>query len=359
MSYLVRKYKKEDKEEIFRLIEAVWGKDKAEKAKDCWNWKFDDNSNNFTDGPNILILEKTKKIVGLFSGLPVSLKIKGKFLKAFSLVDLMVHPGHKGRGILLMKTMLKGPYVLFGSPNDIAYRIWKRLDCFDVYQLTTMISPINFRNILNKKFKYSFIAFLGPLFLKTIYTIISIPNYIFIINKGSKYKDIIVERVRSFDEQIDRFWQEVSRDYDVIVVRDRKYLTWRFIDCPDKEYNVYIARRNGQISGYVVFRDGQTSDLRQGYIVDILTKADDKESLQSLIQKAVKLLIEKKVDLITCEISPYNKKYQNILTKNGFIFRKRGYKVIGFNKFDSSLDDNLKNPQNWFITKSDSDMDMT
>lgn len=352
INYHIRKYKSNDKEQIYQLIREIWGEDKAEKSKKHWDWQFESNPANPPDGPNILVLEQDNRIVGLFSGLPVSIKVKDKVLTALWTVDFMTLPKHRGRGVRLLKQMMKEPYILLGNPNDNSYPLGKRLGWFDICQPPTLINIINMANILKTKPRNRIVIGLGGIVWKLASMMLS-------MSKGiSQGGDISVKRISIFDEEIDRFWKKVSRDYGVIVVRDRKYLNWRFVDCPDEKYAIYIARRNGKISGYIILRNEDKGGLKYGYIVDILTMSDDKELLQYLIQKAVELFKIKGVDLITCLISPCNRVHLGILKRNGFFFKEYITKFMGYTNSLQLPEKDLKNPCNWFISRGDSDIDL-
>lgn len=354
MNYVLRMYKKEDKAQIFQLFEDVFGISKAEKHKSCWDWEFINNPNNPPEGPRILVLENNNKIVGLTTAFPVQLKIRDKLFSAFWVGDFITHPQYRGRGGFLLSKILYGPHVFLGTPNPVSYPVVKikRFNIFDYCQPLKRVNIIDLSHIIEIKFKNRFISALGGILWKIASTIFSVLNHP-ILNS-----DVSFNMVSEFDEQIDEFWQEASRDYDIIVVRDKKYLNWRFVDCPNKEYSICIAKRNGKVSGYIVFRYSETDGLRQGYIVDLFAKAGDEKTLQALVQKVVEVLKANKVDLISCLINTYNVIYHRVLRRNGFIFKTQKTKVTGYCVYFPHLEGDLRNSQLWFMTRADSDLDL-
>ncbi len=58
----------------------------------------------------------------------------------------------------------------------------------------------------------------------------------------------------------DRFWRRTARRYGVLLQRDACYLSWRYQECPDVDYQIFSARRWGRLVGWGVFR-------RQGRIL--------------------------------------------------------------------------------------------
>lgn len=69
-------------------------------------------------------------------------------------------------------------------------------------------------------------------------------------NIFGKYK---VEEVGSFTREWDEFFERVSDSYRFLVRRDAKYLKWRYLDGPDKDYRIFCVRRWGRLVGWSVF----------------------------------------------------------------------------------------------------------
>ncbi len=68
-----------------------------------------------------------------------------------------------------------------------------------------------------------------------------------------------VEPVRSphhrpLGAEWDELFERVKGFYRFLVRRDRTYVTWRYLACPDIAYQVLAARRGGRLAGWSVFR---------------------------------------------------------------------------------------------------------
>ncbi len=63
-----------------------------------------------------------------------------------------------------------------------------------------------------------------------------------------------LELVRDIDDEWDRFFERVWRDYAVLVRRDSRWLRWRYLECPDTPYVVVVIRKWGEMAGWSVFR---------------------------------------------------------------------------------------------------------
>ncbi len=353
MSSVIRYAIKNDKENIFGLIEKAMGLSAAKKLRLRWDWQFNNNP-YYQPGTDsrILVLEKDNMVAGMISTFPVPLKIKDKIVTALWVGDYMSHPDYKGKGGFLLRKVLKEPNVFLGTPNPVSYPIAKRLGPFDICQATTFIKVLNLKTILYKRFKNKIIGILGgaiwKLLLKTFC----------LFNCNAKNNNIMLNAVCAFDDEIDEFWKEVSKDYGVIVVRDKKYLNWRFVDYPGAKYNIYIARKSGRICGYIVFRFQERDGLKFGYIVDILAKKNDTEVLQVLIQETTRFFVSEKADLITCLFFSKDMAYRTALKRNGFVFNTFSTKLTGFCPVFPEFKKDMENPDLWFFTRADSDIDM-
>ncbi|MBZ0111235.1 MAG: GNAT family N-acetyltransferase [Thermoanaerobaculia bacterium] len=73
----------------------------------------------------------------------------------------------------------------------------------------------------------------------------------------SRYR---IRRVNAFDSrsrtQFDRFFSRAAPAYGYLVRRDGEYVDWRYLRCPDVDYQLYAAYRWGRLVGWSVFRSG-------------------------------------------------------------------------------------------------------
>lgn len=349
----IRKYKTEDKTKIISLIEVVWGKKFAETFNEIFEWKVEKSSNYWSNDNHTLVVEKNESIIGLATVTAVPIKIKNRIVTGLWVGDYIVHPTHRGStGIKLMKQIMREPHIFLGTPNEISYKIAKRLKWFDILTLTNRVYIINMKKNLEKKIKNKFVINL----LDQIWRItrkICFPD-----GKVSALKDMILIKITKFDERIDTFFQEVANDHEIMIARNMKYLNWRFSERPDREYDIYLAVKKEKIVGYVVFNHETIEEIKYGRIIDLLVINSEIATLNMLILKAKNELERAGVDLITFYISNKNIIYNRALIKRGFIFKKNKGQLIGYNNNDSVSNEELMQGKDWFITMADSDLEM-
>lgn len=65
-----------------------------------------------------------------------------------------------------------------------------------------------------------------------------------------------VQQIDQFDERADRLWERCKSDFGLAIVRDARYLNWRYVDCPDVSYlKIGVFSPSGaELNGWAVLR---------------------------------------------------------------------------------------------------------
>jgi hypothetical protein len=111
----------------------------------------------------------------------------------------------------------------------------------------------------------------------------------------------------------------MSKDLNFCVEKDAAWANWRFRSRPGSPYTVYIDRRAGSISGYIVLKHWQDPDgYRKTHILDF--HAMDVKSLSRLAAAAECFAGGcKELNLWAVQGYPY----RTYLEQNGFAFSHR------------------------------------
>ena len=86
--------------------------------------------------------------------------------------------------------------------------------------------------------------------------------------------------------EYDALWQRVRSSFAAVVRRDAKYLDWKYLRCPFRQYNVCEARRRGELTGFAVTRQEGDASFRRGVIVDLFCDTSDAVTQDALIDAA-------------------------------------------------------------------------
>lgn len=347
---IIRKYKEGDEKQIIPLLKLVFKLPMFEDEK-YWNWMYKNNPTNLI---KIWVAEDNEKIVGHYAVMPVSMKIDDNLQIGTLSINTAVHPDYQGQGIF--PTLAKQTYnelteegipITYVYPNERAYPIYiKKLDWFEIPSLPTLFRPLDLERLLMRKIHNSYLVKMinsfGLLSLKIFF--------------GERKYDISekidVAKTSFFDNRVDEFWEEVSKEYKIIAVRDKKYLTWRYLDNPNYDYAIYLAERERKMLGYIVLKlMAIDKSSKSGMIVDLLTLPDQKDATFALIVKAIEYFKEEGADVVACYIQ--NRYYYNLLRKMGFIpIPLKNPKLCA--RIHTTKNKTLfTSNKNWFITSGD------
>jgi predicted N-acetyltransferase YhbS len=301
------------------------------------------------------LAEHDSKLVGQYTVIMENMKVDGDVVKTAQLVDTMTHPKYRRRGIAftLGKKALSevengSIHLVYCFPTQQVYPLHIKSGWLDVCAFQVMIKPLNLKNILQKYFVrnrllLNIFTSSGNLIIKALF-------------KSKKVSDEDISKVREisrFDDRINEFWNRVSSDYNIIRIRDKKYLNWRYVDAPNADYTIYVAEEEGEICGYIILGCKDAGGLIFGSICDIIAPTDRGDIIQCLIAKAIEHFKGKKAAAIFSQMVP-NKIYRKALLKSGFIpYFSSKSRFIAYNAPHKLSDAFLKNPKNWFIQLGD------
>jgi len=349
----IRAYREGDEEGIFELWKAVYPQMKYDRDRwmRWWQSKFKGNP----AGDSILwIADHGGKIVGQFSIIPVRMKVGNEIIVAGLDGDTMTHPDYQRQGVagilgnrVHAEAEKKGINVVYGFPNEANRLVHiKKLDWFDFATMRFLMKPLNWGNALKLRIKNKFLLKLGAiggnLLVKVFYR----------TKKAPIVEGLTIYEIPSFDERINEFWDRVSGQHRIMMVRNSDYLNWGYAIAQNVDYSIYIAEKAGQINGYLVLGCGERLDVKVGVILDIL--AQSAQITQCLVARAVEHCRQEKVDLVYGNMVA-DKTYLRAFRKNGFIylpFIKDPF--CGRSTSQDIPKEFLMDAKNWFVQIGDS-----
>lgn len=127
-----------------------------------------------------------------------------------------------------------------------------------------------------------------------------------------------ISEATEFDDRIGPFFEEASTPFDLIVVRTKDYLNWRYADPRAGRFRIRLAESGGRLVGYSV----TTSLRRHGYIADLLTLPGRVDVAESLLHDALAAFREAGLQSGRCW-APHGHPYLGALGRSGFTGRKQ------------------------------------
>jgi glycosyltransferase involved in cell wall biosynthesis/GNAT superfamily N-acetyltransferase len=314
------------------------------KNSQWWKWQYLEHP----DGLAIIYLaEAHQKIVGHRAIVPVRIKIGDEIHRGSCGIDAMTHPDYQRQGIYVAIGNLmyesackKGIDIVYGTPNRQSFSIsTRRLQWFEISNPPVMVKIIDWGIILKKRFRIP--CFIGKRLGKAF-------EFVFKKTRHFKSLDTEIQQITTFDERMDKFWLKASLIKPIMVVRDRKYLNWRYVYKPDNNYKIYIASRMDEIVGYIVVSLDKEVDL-VGIIVDLLALPGEEPASGLLIEEALKYFERERTMFVKCLMlrqAPYFK----ILKKMGFMVFKSAIRICARINNRNISKEQISDPRNWYYT---------
>jgi len=292
------------------------------------------------------LAEIDSKIIAAYIKIPYLLKIANKRVVAYC-GGPIVAEGCRGNWVYprlalkVFSAVKRYEGVVYGFPNRVITFLVKKVLMEPIKEIPEYVKIFTPEFLVNRKFKNRLISkLLLPLaWLKLSFQ----PSRSF-----NGPVDMEIKKIDIFDERINDFWEKVSSDYPIILVRDKEYLNWRYVEEPHKKNTIFIAEKGGQILGYIIFNIMQRND--RGYycaILDLLTIKDDSVILK-LLSFTINFLLNEKIDVVTFLTS--DSFQSKALNKLGFVKGKYSKKLIAVSyspDFNASF---FLDSGSWFIT---------
>jgi hypothetical protein len=290
--WVVSSYCKTDLSAIGKFFSRVYQGYGIHGSMDYFQWKIADNIIR----PGVINLVRTPTGIGSVTSLtPKLLFIKGKKVLAAEIGDTFTDQAYQRQGLFTMlvnQTRVDGNGLgidfIYGTPNDQSlpgyekHANFKPITLINVHALSF---PVHVQMALQARLPWIIASTAG--FLWTLFVQLWLWAKTLIDSRLSWR----IEEVRALPDDWDFFWDEVRSNNDFLLSREREYLNWRYFDNP-YHYHVLIARRNGKIHGYLVYRlvmDERMPTLR---IADYLSTSGEENVLGSLLTRAIKAALE-------------------------------------------------------------------
>jgi hypothetical protein len=171
--------------------------------------------------------------------------------------------------------------------------------------------------------------------------------------------DVDVRSALTFSDEYDDLWLRARASYASCVRRDARYLRWKYLACPFREYRVLEARKGGTLSGYAVVRDEGDAAFRRGVIADLFCSTSDLATQDALLASVLANFSEK--GLVRAEAYCFNHRLGAAFRRHGF---RSGTTAVQYCVAYRGTPDAQGGPQpvlddlgNWNLFLGDGDLD--
>lgn len=285
----VRNYKPGDEEAILRLLERafVWPASEVEVSRmDHWKWKYLDNPMGLLF---IGLVEDAGELVCHSAALPFMIMIGGKSYRGVEGSDVCRNKDRADEEMILNAIRSKyavidrnGIDFCFSFPvQDMYYNLLRKFDYID-----TGLETERFVLVLQPE---KFFAAVGEGSLKKIaYRLLTTGKENTRRSAIEASSEIRVEDADDFGPDIEQLFLSAAGQFDIIIVRSRERMNWRYADRRGGRYHIRVARKGGKLAGYAVLKFSGTGDAKSCEVADMLAHPDHPDALDVLVCDSAK-----------------------------------------------------------------------
>jgi GNAT superfamily N-acetyltransferase len=343
---IIEQLKPSDKDDLLAFLGKAYEENPRQSDETFWNWHFPESPYWDSANPPLWIAKVDGQIAGQLASVPVELNVAGEQHRAIWILDLIVSPDFRRRGIakkLALASMDYCPFVLgVNTPKQHAPAMlvglgWKIFSKIPRYQ--KMLFP---GNAVREIAKFRSVA--------------ATVNAAFAPVRGGYPSWPNVKRVERFDKSFDQLLTDARSQWPCSIARTSAFLDWQFCRQPGKRFEILTCVENGELRGYAVmfFREpNKRGVIDKAAISDIYyapTNAD--ETITMLLDESVKLAIEREVGTVVTDI--IDDRVQRLLKHGGFWRVKSDLQLLA--SVPAEYQDVVYNAANWYLTRADSDI---
>ena len=325
---IIRPYRPGDEESLLRGHNQIF----PERAMPHWQWKFGDNP---TGQIHTMVADHEEDgIVGAYVTLPAYASIEGERRIIGQCVDLWVQPQHRRFGPRpgLFVNLALAHYEEWGGQGENRnsfHHGW----------------PIATWRIGQKYLKYEMVRDWDFLFREM--TPGGFPH-------RSTSDDLQVRLVDRFSADVDTLWTDFEKETQLAVIRDQRYLNWRYADAHGAAYELYECREtsSNKLRGIAVIAKRDFVMPNTCFLVDWLVPQDDADTTAALVAVAERRTNELGANALATLFQHRDPRFLTF-QKMGFLVYGTIYfqVVIPFDKHDAHF-----YKEQWYHTLGDSDL---
>ncbi len=316
-----------------------------------FQWFYRENIYGLAD---CWLLKKTGSgdIVGAQAVFPRLVYCNGKPFLAGIIGDLGVDERHRTLGPALQlqkaaaESCRKGKYAfLYGYPNERSEPVAKRAGFQVVGNSVRVARVIRSEKYLSRVIRAPLLPWIARKVIDLGVGALARESR---IRVERDCQPVLLERT---DKRFDELFEKSRKHYGVIGERGHAFLTWRFTNCPFRQYQIFSLKRgsDGSLAGYIIFyqQDGVV------HLSDML--AETPQLLDKAILPAFLRFVRKgECDSVSVEFMSPNY-LLDCLSQFHFRIRAGNRNIVAFSEQKGEVTQQLFEPENWYFLAADND----
>lgn len=345
----VEQFRLEQTEELLRFLRVAYPDEPRKSEPGHWKWHYLENPNTNRDVVPLWVVSCGTEIVGQMATIPVVLQIGRSERPAIWILDFIVREDFRGKGFgkqMVRTATEKYSTLLTLGINEQSAGLFRRMGWTDLGRIHRYHKLLYAGNALNGSSNAGL--------LRGVLNGMSAP-----LRWGAKRSaprgKYEVKTVDHVGAEFDALWNRAAGQWRCAVRRDARPLTWQFERQPGKTFEILGAYGNDGLVGYAVLffrKSAANSCPPKAALSDLCYQREDAEEVVNLlVESALRRSIERRAgSLVTDVLDGLTEKS---LQRQGFWRIKRSPQFMAWTASDAEL---ISNPENWFLTRGDSDV---
>ncbi len=325
------------------------------KSPEYWHWKYYQNPAG-EPGMYVAVDQDTEKIIGEIGSIPVWIRVKGKDLLAAQGCDIVVAPAYqRGTPFFRLEKLAhafnidRGKHFEYAISIKLTYKIFtQRLGFKGVSPVRRLVKALNPTPYIARKLKLPFLSqplgWIGKELIRGW-------DWLREIHKVK----LAVVQADNFDDRFERLFNRVADNYGVMIIRDVKYLNWRYNLHPQEKYTTLaLEGADGELRGYAICVINNT-DVCRGRIVDLVIDPRDREGMRAILAGVLEYFYSRGVEVAAAWLLEHVS-HVKVFREFGFTFKETPHDLMcrPINEETAPIK-YLSCPGNWYFTMGDSD----
>lgn len=330
--------------------------------QEMYQWLFDNNPYN-PHGENLMFAMWDKdrdRMIATDGLVPMELNRRGETFFTAHSVKSMTHPDYKRQGIFrtmtensLQQGEKQGMDLVIGLANSNSYPAYQKFGWTTLFEREVYILPVNITNKLKGMVKIAPLAKAG----NALYQIAAK------VKRGNQHalRDIPQCTVEEYDE-VPRdaavCWEKYKEKFEYCIVRDFKYLDFRYNKRPDVRYKTLLIRSGGEPIGYAVLHQSKANGKQMICVAENFTDPENELYIGALAEAISAYCFRRGVDYAVVCSGGFGK-FKEVFLRHGFVWQKRRNTIMVAKTFNEKLRvEDLVGAEHWHLSQGDGESEL-
>ncbi len=351
----IKQFELSEQEAVLSFLRIAYANEPRKSDPAFWKWHYLENPYTSLDDIPLWIIKDGERVVGQAATILVEVKVMEETRRGIWILDFILFPEYRGQKLgkrLLMLAREKYPTMFALGFNEQSGNVLRSLDW------VAMGSVHRYQRLLYPGHALKGISSFAP--LRELANLGYAPFRPHLDGPSAK-QDYTVREVADFDSSFDDLWQRVSGQWPCAVSRRSEYLRWQFRQQPLKKFEIVGLYEQERLLGYVVLffrkeeagaRKEETGAPPKAAISDLCYDARNADGvIDGLLNAALWRALERRAGSLVTDV--LDSRVEARLRHFGFWRIKASPE---FMVYSPTRQDVMYQPDNWFLTRADSDV---